>query len=172
MDQLRVRVPILGVTTACRRFESFAIQHRQRAATVLDQPFALQVSRSGRDTDATHTEHIRKELVRNVETVAVRAVLAHQQPARETRTDQVIAQARGRRGQLGHEYVKVAVYAAQKRRIGGQFAPEGPTADAPRSAFALHQGVQWHRRHTEGQFGTQHAFTAHHANFQRRFAVD
>ena len=49
----------------------------------------LQCDGGSRNADAAYAEHIGQELVSDVEAVGVSAILGHQQPPRQTRTDAV-----------------------------------------------------------------------------------
>ena len=94
-------------------------------ASVFNQPAALQVASGSGDADTAYAQHVRQELMRYTEAVAVGAVLAHQQPTGKAWTDQVKAQARGGGSQLRHEHVEVALHSALQRDTASQLAPAG-----------------------------------------------
>ena len=70
-----------GVTLARARFESVTIQNCDSAASIFDEPCALQVSRGFRHALAAHAQHIGDELLSHHENVAVQSVETQQQPA-------------------------------------------------------------------------------------------
>src|SRR5687768_17341039 len=85
--QRRVAACVRGIAGAGRRFEPLAIDYLDGAPAVFDQAIALKATRSHGDTNAAHTEHACQELLGSMKAVGVRAVLTHQEPARQARAD-------------------------------------------------------------------------------------
>ena len=93
LEQIRVALAVSGVAAACRRFESRAVEHREITPRVFDQAMLLQRTGRRSDADTPHAQHVGKELMGHPETVGMRSVLAHEQPAREPWTDLMEAKA-------------------------------------------------------------------------------
>ena len=72
-----VSFPIGGVTAACGSFESAPAQYLDFTAMIFYEPAALQYAGSGRDAYAAHTEHVREELMCDVKSIRMSAILCH-----------------------------------------------------------------------------------------------
>ena len=97
------------------------------------RPRLLQIAGGAGDADAAHPQHVRQKLLGEVKPVGMRPILAHQQPAGEPRADAVETCASGRRRQLCHQHVEVAVKYPLQRLARAQLAPERRRSDAPRA---------------------------------------
>jgi len=109
---------------------------------VRDQPSAVQHAGCHGDADAAHAQHAGQKLLRHVEVVAMRAVVAHQQPASQSRADHVKAHAGRRRTELHHLHVKVAAQHPLQLGTARQLGAQRGGVDAPGPASPLHQGAQ------------------------------
>lgn len=135
---------------------------------VLDQATALQLAGSRGDTDAANPEHVGQELVRDPKGIAVGAIVAHQQPTGQTRSDLVKAQADGRGRELRHQDGDVAFEDAAERRALRQLDTKCDLADSQGAAAALHHCVQGRGHDAESQLRPEHAFASDHADFDAR----
>ena len=79
-------VPDCGpVALAGCRLETFAVHDFDRAADVADQLPPLQRARGDRDRTPAHAEHVAEILVREMQAIRVRAIVGHEEPARQPR---------------------------------------------------------------------------------------
>jgi hypothetical protein len=101
----------------------------------------------------------------------VRAVLAHQQPARKSGPDFVKAQAGRRVRALLHQHIQVALQPVAQRSAAREFTPERHCRHAPGGTGPLHQGLQRIARHAQRQLHAQHAFPAGHADLQAMVVI-
>ena len=97
------------VTPAGGRLQGASIEDRNMAAPVPDHPPALKLPRGFRDANTAHSQHIGEKVVRETKTIRVGAVVRHQEPAGQARFQQVIARARGRLRELGHQGIEIAI---------------------------------------------------------------
>ena len=97
-------------------------------------------------------KQLRQPLLRDAEVVDLRTVVAHQQPARQPRADQMEAQAGGRHCQLHHADGHVALHEVPQRVAARELVDEGGGPDAPGRAGALHHGTQRRQRHPNAKW--------------------
>ena len=141
-DNARVDLLVDGVAGTCRALQAANIQNRQVATAVADEIATLQCARRAGHSDATHAEHVRQKLVRDVELAGMRAIACHQQPASQTRFHQMKSCAGRRLHELCKEDIQVAIEGGARGRIAFDLACERGGVDAPRVAGALHQRAQ------------------------------
>jgi hypothetical protein len=89
--------------------ETFAIQDRDLSAPITDQPCALQSARDDRHTGTPGTEHLGKELVRDIEFITFHPIVRHKEPATTTLLDGVPPIAGGQLRQLREQGQRVAM---------------------------------------------------------------
>jgi hypothetical protein len=73
------------VTRARSRFESLAIKDIDLTTDVTDELLLLQLARSDGDATSAYPEHVGEVFLREMEMISMRAVMRHQQPARQAR---------------------------------------------------------------------------------------
>src|SRR2546428_5803981 len=141
------------------------------AAAIRDQLAPLQRRRRLGDADAPHAEHVRKELVRQVELAEARRVARHEQPAREARRHPVEAVGRGGVRDLRHERVRIAMELPLKGGAGPDLLAKACRAHAQGRAAALHQRANRGHADAERQRNADHAFAADQADLERKPAL-
>lgn len=109
MELLGVGRLVACVASACRVFETDAIDDLHLAAIVGDERLSLKRSRRFGHADAPDSEHVGHEFLRDYEFVRLGSILRHQQPPRQALFDPVKAQAGGGARMLSEEDVDVAV---------------------------------------------------------------
>lgn len=92
-----------AVALAGGLLEAFAVPDGDEAAGTGDEAGLLQDAGGGGDGGAAGAEHDGEKFLGDGETIALHAVLAHQEPARETRFERVHAIAGGGLGGLGED---------------------------------------------------------------------
>ena len=142
------------------------------APVVGDEALALQAAGGGGDAHPAHPEQVSQILVGDMKAGGVRAVLGHQQPARQPWANGVEAVACCQAGALCHQHIQIpvdallqcgAVLEQSAKRIGRH--PPG----MPRT---LHHGMQRLLGHAERQLGPQHSFAPHHAHLQDQAPIE
>src|SRR6186997_289674 len=97
-------LPVHGVeapvASTGSRFEADPIKHRDLAVSVPDQLLPLKASRRLGHAGAPDAQHVREELVRQLEGVAMGPILSHQEPPRQPLVEMVKAVASGGLGEL------------------------------------------------------------------------
>ena len=110
----------------------------------------LERAGSSGDSDPAYAEHIGEEFVSHAESVRVRTILHHQQPAAKTRINLMKSRTRGGRGELSHQHADITAENLLQSAIACQLLLKWPERDAPRRARSLHQGMQGLRQNTQG----------------------
>ncbi|EFX60387.1 hypothetical protein DAPPUDRAFT_277784 [Daphnia pulex] len=169
---IRIICQIRGIAAAGRSFQAAAIEHGQLAAVVFDQAAALHGAGRLGHTDPAHPQHISEELMGDSQLRRARAVLAHQQPARQARADLMEAQTAGGIGQMGQTHIEIALQDRLQRLAARQLGHKHRCSTAPGLAVTLHQGAQGRPVDAQAQLNAQHALAANHAHRQARVLVD
>ena len=167
-----VRVQIGLVAAACSCLETAPIENRDVASAVVNQPSGLQRACRLGDANAADAEHVGEKFLRNMECVGVRAILRHQQPACETRLDNVKARARGSLRELAQLDENVLVDLALQGRAAFEFAAECGGIHLQCGPFPLHHGAYRRDIHAERERNPQHSFVSNQSNFESRRIVD
>ena len=162
----------MRVAAAGGGFQPGMIDDADVAAPVADEAAPLQGGGRRGDPDPAHAEHVREELLREVEFPRADAIARHQQPAREARLDPVKAIARGGLGDLRHQRGGVAMQRALQRDARPQALAQARGAHAQRAAAALHQGAHRRDADAERERDPDHALVPHQPDFERAAAVD
>ena len=138
----------------------------------MNQPLLLQGPGGNGHGAALDAEHVGKKLVGQVKAVAVGAVVAHQQPARQACLHFMEAVAGGGLRQLGKQHIEVAVEQAQPARVVAQLLAKQRGRHPQRSARTLHDGAQRHAVDAQGEHAAEHALVTDQAHLQRRVSTD
>jgi len=107
----------------------------------------------------------------DMEAVGMRAVAAHQQPARQARADEVEARAGHGHRQLRQRDIQIAIEQPAQGAARRQLALEVQGLDAPGRAGAQHQRLPRRARNAQCERRTQHAFAPDQADLEPRMAV-
>ena len=103
--------------------------------------------------------------------LGVRAVLAHQQPTRQTRTSHVKALTARRQRLLVQPHQQAGLDHLAQHRAGGTRVAQGIGFDAPAESWSLHQGAPRRWGQTQHQLGPQHRLAPRHPHLQPRVGV-
>lgn len=160
------------VTLARRGLEPRAGKDGDLTAAIMNESSFLKRSRGNGNRTPSHSEHIREELVREVEVICMRAVVRHQKPAHQPRFDIVELGAGSRLGQLSHEHIQVAVQRPEQAGAVVQSAPELRSRHSQCGAGPLDYSAQRRSSDAQGKGRAEHALVADHPDFQRFVAVD
>lgn len=171
-QRLLVHIVSSLVTLARSPFQSRVVEDSDIAAAVIDQSSLVQRSRSLGNAHPPHTEHVGQELMRQMESVAVSTVATHEQPAGQTRLNEVIAGTCSRLRKLPRQHIDIAIQARMKLVVLPAVPPEGEGAHAQCGPGALDYCVLGRHAHAENQGRTQHAFVANDSNLESRAVIE
>ena len=167
LEMLRVGRVERVVARARYRLESLAIEHREHAVAVADQPLRLQPARGLGHARSPHAQHVREKLVGQAEGVAESAIVRHQEPAREARVQRMKSAAGSGLRDLRRKDIEISVEDfPEGRNLVGDFR------EPLRAASAAHGPPPWMspstRRslHVEEHGDAEHALAADEPDFE------
>lgn len=132
---------------------------------VADELSALQFPGGNRHGTPANPEHPGKKQVGEVETIAMGAIVRHQQPPSQTRLDFMERVACGSLCQLFNQYVKIAIERALQIRALPELQAKLRSRYPQRTAGSLYDCPQRGGADTECECCTQHPFVSDHAHF-------
>ena len=118
------------------------------------------------NANATHTQHLRQELLRKIKLARMGAIARHQEPASEPCLDDMEAHARGHLRELTHEHVEVAHQYLLQDGAALERASELYRVNPQGGSGALHQRAQRSVTHTHKQRNPEKAFRTDEAQFK------
>ena len=110
-----IRSPDGVIARAGNGLQPRSIKDCDDSARIANESLILQLAGDVRDATASHTQHVRQELVGEAERVAARAIMRHEQPSRGTCPEKVGAIAGRRLRELRRKHEKIPVEGAAKR---------------------------------------------------------
>ena len=148
------------------------IQDPDLAPAIADQLASPEDAGGLRDALAPQSEHMRQELVGQVEFVRLDPVARHQQPSRQPCFRFVKAVAGGRLRNLRHQRVGVPEQRVPQRPVAVELDAEGRRGHAQRIATPLHDGANPGDADAEDERHSRHALVAHHSDLEGPALVD
>jgi hypothetical protein len=140
-------------------FQTGAIEHRDQAAAVVDQPGLLQLSGRFGNTLSAHPQHVRDQFLRHRQLTARQPIQRQQQPATQLLIDRAMAIAYRRLRHLGNQCLGIAQQQKLQLGMAVKLVLEHLPGQTPRVAGALHQ------RQARGALAAHEQGNADHASW-------